>query len=137
MLVGDNWIAQEIGAVMDGPQWGTSAIFLTYDDCGCFYDHVPPPPGLGIRVPMVIVSPYARPGFVDSTTASFPSMLAYVEHVFGIAPLGPEDAAAYDYAGAFDYSQTPRKPIQLRQHPVPRWEIQWVAAHPSDPNDST
>jgi Phosphoesterase family len=48
---GDNWIGQAVQAVMNGPDWASTAIFITYDDCGCFYDHVTPPPGMGIRVP--------------------------------------------------------------------------------------
>jgi phospholipase C len=137
MLRGDNWLAEEIGAVMNGPQWDSTAIFITYDDCGCFYDHVPPPPGLGLRIPMVIVSPYAKPAFTDSTVASFPSMLAFVEHTFGLAPLATDDADAYDYANVFDYTQAPLTPIELHQHPVPAWELAWLAAHPPDPNDPT
>jgi hypothetical protein len=68
---GDNWLGRVIAAIQDGPQWANTAVFITYDDCGCFYDHVSPPKGLGIRVPMVIVSPYAKPGFTDSNVASF------------------------------------------------------------------
>src|SRR5439155_1658622 len=60
MKMGDNWIGQVVQAIENGPQWSSTAIFITYDDCGCFYDHVAPPAGLGIRVPMVIVSPYAK-----------------------------------------------------------------------------
>jgi phospholipase C len=137
MLQGDNWLGEEVAAVMDGPQWDSSAIFITYDDCGCFYDHVAPPPGLGIRMPMVIVSPYARPGFTDSNTASFTSLLAFVEHRFGLAPLGPDDAAAYDYAGSFDYTQRPLEPVEMVTSPIPAWELEWIAAHPPDPDDTT
>src|SRR5205823_1884136 len=64
MLVGDNWIARVVNALQQSPQWSSTAVFITYDDCGCFYDHVPPgtnPDGTdqGVRVPMVIISPYA------------------------------------------------------------------------------
>src|SRR5207253_3001987 len=62
MLLGDTWLADQVNAVINGPDWATSAIFVTQDDCGCFYDHVPPPPGLGIRTPMTIVSPSAVAG---------------------------------------------------------------------------
>src|SRR5262249_31741568 len=101
LMAGDNWIAKNVDAVMQGPEWESTAIFLTYDDCGCFYDPLKPPPGEGIRVPMVIVSPYAKPGFVDHTPATLSSILAFVEHSFGISPLpGGADAGAYDYAAA-------------------------------------
>jgi phospholipase C len=130
MLKGDNWIGHAVKAVMSGPDWGSSAIFITYDDCGCFYDHIPPPPGMGIRVPMVIVSPYAKPGFTDSAIASYASMLAFVEHTFALAPLSSADANAYDYAKSFNYSQTPLTPIPLANHPVSRSEMQYIRRHP-------
>ena len=80
MIAGDNWIGQVVSAITSGPQWASTAVFITYDDCGCFYDHVPPPePGMGIRVPMVIVSPYARRGFTDSNVATYASLLAFAE----------------------------------------------------------
>src|SRR2546422_4724334 len=108
MLKGDNRIGQAVSAIMTSPQWSSTAIFITYDDCGCFYDHVPPPAGLGIRVPMVIVSPYAIPGSTDSADASVASMLAFTEHMFGLAPLTSEDANAYDYSNSFGFLQSPR-----------------------------
>ena len=72
MTEGDDWIGSVVSAIQSGPDWPSTAIFITYDDCGCFYDHVPPPQaGWGIRVPMVIVSPYAVPGATDSTPATY------------------------------------------------------------------
>jgi phospholipase C len=137
MLQGDNWIGSVVGAIMDGPGWKSTAVFITWDDCGCFYDHVPPPsPDLGIRVPMVIVSPYAKPGFTDSNTARVASMLAFTEHTFGLAPLSTADANAYDYSNAFDFSQPPLAPVQMHQHELPAAERAWLAAHPP-PADST
>jgi phospholipase C len=130
MLDGDNWIAQMVGAIMASPDYASTAIFITWDDCGCFYDHVPPPPDLGIREPMLIVSPYARPGFTDSNVASFASMLAFVEHTFGLAPLSPKDGTAYDFSDSFNYAQAPLAPIALRVHPVPPWEHRWMKNHP-------
>jgi phospholipase C len=130
MLQGDNWLGASVDAIMSGPDWDSTAIFILYDDCGCFYDHAAPPPNLGMRVPMVIVSPYTKPGFVDSNVASFASMLAFTEHTFGLAPLGLTDAVAYDYAGTFNYSQQPLSPIALSQHPLPKWEVKWLKDHP-------
>jgi hypothetical protein len=85
----------------------------------------------------VIVSPYARAGFTDSATATFSSMLAYIEHTFGLAALAPADANAYDFRNAFDYSQTPLPPIPLGPTPVPRSELRRIAAHPADADDPT
>src|SRR5262249_10124625 len=135
--MGDNWIASIVSAVMSNPDWASTAIFITYDDCGCFYDHVPPPPGLGIRIPMVIVSPWARPGFTDSRVASVASILTFVEHQFGLEPLGPKDADAYDFRRSFDFTTPPRPAIRLRAHPISAAERRFLAEHPDDPDDPT
>ena len=139
MTVGDNWIGQAISAVERGPEWKSTAIFLTWDDCGCFYDHVAPPSGsgLGIRVPMILISPYARPGYTDSQTASFASILAYAEHTFGIGPLSSADGSAYDYANAFNYSQPPLAPIRMSNTAEPVTSVNYIAAHPPDLSDPT
>ena len=137
LIKGDNWIAKNVEAVMQGPDWSSTAIFITYDDCGCFYDPVPPPAGQGVRVPMVIVSPYAKPGFVDHTDASFASILAFVEHLWGIPPLGPSDADAYDYAGAFNFAQAPLPAVALPQHRVPASSLASIARHPPPDDDPT
>lgn len=125
MLVGDNWIAQEVNAIQASPDWPTTAIFITYDDCGCFYDHVPPPAKnpdgtlQGLREPMVIVSPYAKFGFTDSQPATFASILHFAEEALGLPTLGVNDAQAYDYANSFDFTKPPGAPrVWLRQQPV-------------------
>ena len=99
---------QVVKAIQSGPSWSTTAIFVTWDDCGCFYDHVPPPPGFGVRVPMVIVSPFAKSGFTDTTSASFAGILSFTEHNFGLSPLGPNDAQAYPFTNAFNFRQACR-----------------------------
>ena len=137
LIRGDNWIAKNVSAVMNGPDWDSTAIFITYDDCGCFYDPARPPLGAGIREPMVIVSPYAKPRFVDHETATHVSLLAFTEHLFGLPPLNAEDATAYDYAGAFDFAHTPLPSIPLPQHLVPLSSVRYIAAHPPDPEDPT
>jgi phospholipase C len=138
MLQGDNWIASIVGAAQhDSADWGSTAVFITYDDCGCFYDHVPPPSGLGIRVPMVIVSPWAKPGYTDSSVASFASLLAFTEHTFGLAALTEADSRAYDYRNSFDFARAHLEDTELEQHPVPAWELPWIAAHPDAEDDPT
>jgi phospholipase C len=142
MTVGDNWIGRVVSAIENGPDWDSTAIFITYDDCGCFYDHVVPglnPDGTqqGTRVPMVIVSPYARAGYTDSTPASFASILAYVEQTFGLAPLGVNDAAAYPYTNSFDYSQTPLPGVRMQHETITSAEQQYIDAHPDSPDDPT
>jgi phospholipase C len=124
MTACDNYIGQLVSSAENGPAWSSTAIFITFDDFGGFYDQVPPPTNPdgtqeGPRVPLIIVSPYAKPGYTDTTSSSFAGILAYVEHNFGLPPLGPNDTSAYDYRNAFNYSQTPLKPIALQQRPLP------------------
>lgn len=137
MMMGDNRIGQVVSAVQNNPAlWASTAILIAYDDCGCFYDHVPPPSSdLGVRVPMVLVSPYAKPGFTDHNTATFASILAFAEHTFGLAPLNSTDASAYDYADSFDFTQVALAPAKLTQHAVPASSIRWVATHPDEDAD--
>jgi phospholipase C len=126
---GDNWLGSIVSAIEEGPQWASTAVFITYDDCGCFYDHVPPPKGLGIRVPMVIASPYAKPGFTDSNAASFSSMLAFTEHVFGLPALSGRDAAAYDFSNSFNFGQANMAETKLAQHPLSQRERRYLETH--------
>ena len=132
-------IGSAVTALETGPLWDSTALFITWDDCGCFYDHVAPPAGsgLGIRVPLLIVSPYAKAGFTDSTTASFDSITRYAEEVLGIPSMGAGDATAYDFADSFDYSQRPLAPARMVTSQIPAWEVAWIRAHPPDPNDAT
>ena len=151
LIKGENWIASVVNAVAANPDtWGSTAIFLTYDDCGCWYDHVPPPQSenpygpLGIRVPMVIISPYAKPHFVDHNTASFASLLSYIEHNWGLPGLstlpggaGAREGLAYDYHDSFNYSQTALRPVRLPTHAVPSSSIRYMRLHPPVHEDDT
>ena len=134
---GDDWIGSVVGAIESSPDWASTAIFITYDDCGCFYDHVAPPPGLGIRVPMVIVSPYARATYTDSNVASFASVLAYTEHILGVPSLGADDSTAYDYNQSFDYAQAPQKAVPMTRRRVPPASLRYMRRHPPSPDDPT
>jgi phospholipase C len=130
----DAWIATNVNAVMSGPEWDSTAIFVTFDDCGCFYDHVPPPPNLGVRLPLLIVSAYTPATFVDHTISSQASLLAFTEHTLGLAPLSPEDATAYDFSDTFDLAQEPTAPMQLEVPWIPAWKVRYDSLHPMDPN---
>ena len=83
---GQAYVKDLVDAVAHGPDWGSTAIFLAWDDWGGFYDHVPPPTvdknGLGLRVPGIVISPYARSGYVDHQTYSFDSYLKFIEDDF-------------------------------------------------------
>jgi phospholipase C len=130
MARGDNWIGSVVGAIMASSQWSTTAVFITYDDCGCFYDEVAPPAGMGLRTPMVIVSPYAKPGFTDSNIASTNSILAFIEHTFKLPALGTGDAEAYDFSQSFDFTQQPPPTPTMTHTTIPQSERRWLALHP-------
>jgi phospholipase C len=137
---GDNWIGQVVSSIENGPQWLSTTIFITWDDCGCFYDHVNPlqyDARWGIRVPTVIVSPYARAGFTDSSPTSYPGFLAYAEHLFGLTPLGSEDQSAYDFRNSFNYAQMPIKGVVMIRRSIPARSVRWLATHHVDEDDPT
>jgi phospholipase C len=109
-------------------------LFITWDDCGCFYDQVRPgvnPDGTsqGPRVPLVIVSPFARQGFTDDNTATFASILAFTEQNFGLQPLSENDARAYPYSNAFNFGHRALRAARMVTRPVPKGDhIQWWEA---------
>jgi phospholipase C len=107
-----------VNSVMKGPDWNTTAIFISWDDWGGFYDHVPPPNvdefGYGIRVPGLVISPYAKKGFIDKNVYSFESWLRIVEERFGVEPMTARDSKALDMTSAFDFTQKPRQPLILK-----------------------
>ena len=117
MCNGENWSVQNLNALMQGPDWNSTAVFLTWDDMGGFYDHVPPPEldqyGLGPRVPLLIISPYARSGYISHTQYELSSFLKLVEERFGLAPLTMRDANANDMLDSFDFTQQPLSPLIL------------------------
>lgn len=104
-------ITHLINAVMRSPYWQDSVIILTWDDYGGFYDHVPPANvdryGYGPRVPALIISPYARPGFICHTRFDFTSPLKLIEERFGLKPLTERDREARDMLDCFDFRQKP------------------------------
>jgi len=112
---GENWSTQVINEVMRSPEWRDTAIFLTWDDWGGFYDHVPPTRldafGLGFRVPLLVISPYARAGTIDHHLGEFSSMLRFIDENWGISDrLTHRDTIANDLSYDFDFEQTPIAP---------------------------
>jgi phospholipase C len=135
---GQAWVTALINAVMAGPEWDSTAIFLSWDDWGGFYDHVPPPTvdeaGYGIREPAVVISPYAKQGYIDHQTLSFDAYLKFIEDVFmGGSRIDPatdgrpdsrpdvrENAPILgDIMQDFDFTQEPRPPLLLPVYPLP------------------
>ena len=117
---GQNWTAEVINAIMVSPMWEDTVIFLTWDDYGGFYDHVPPveidPYGLGIRVPLITISPWAKAGAIDSTQGEFSSVLRFIEDNWGLTQLTDRDAIANNLAYNLDFEQTPvpNDPLPIR-----------------------
>jgi phospholipase C len=133
---GQSYVTGLINAVMQGPDWDSSAIFLTWDDWGGFYDHVVPPDvdqlGYGIRVPGLVISPYAKQGYIDHQTLSFDAYLKFIEDDFlGGQRLDPRTDGRPDSRPVvrenvpqlgdltqdFDFNQAPRPPLILPVHP--------------------
>lgn len=123
MTACDNYIGRLVSAAENGPEWSSTAIFITFDDFGGFYDQVAPSRNpdntwQGPRLPLIIVSPYARSRYTDTASTTYAGILAYVEHDFGLPSLSVNDLGAYDFSNAFDYTQAALKPIHLPQRPL-------------------
>jgi phospholipase C len=131
---GENWTVERINALMQSDYWPSTAILFTMDDFGGWYDHVPPPRqygcdaahpyGLGFRLPLIVISPYAKPAHVFSEIAEQASIPRFIEKVFGAPPLSDLDPAAQDgqandLMNAFDFEQAPLPPLvrPLRECP--------------------
>jgi phospholipase C len=112
---GMDYVTGLVNAIMKSKYWQDTAIVITWDDYGGFYDHVAPPVideyGEGFRVPTLIISPWARHGYVDSTVYEFGSMLKLAETVFNLPTLHTRDATSNDMLNAFDFSQSPQPPL--------------------------
>jgi phospholipase C len=135
---GETYVTGLVNAIMEGPDWDSTAIFLSWDDWGGFYDHVVPPvvdrDGYGLRVPGIVISPYAKQGLIDHQTLSHDAYSKFIEDDFlGGARLDPATDGRPDprpdvrennpllgnLTADFDFSQTPRPPLILSVHPAP------------------
>ncbi len=151
---GQAYVTGLINAVMQGPNWNSSAIFLAWDDWGGFYDHVPPPVvdgnGYGLRVPGLVISPYARHGYIDHQTLSFDAYLKFIEDLFLDGQrLDPQTDGRPDprptvretvpqlgdLRNDFDFSQPPRPPLVLPPWPGGEPTPAPTDAASSDDND--
>ncbi len=121
---GPSWVASVVNAVGKSRYWRSSAIIVVWDDWGGFYDNAPPPQldyrGLGIRVPCLIISPYAKHGYVSHVQYEYGSILRFIEEVYGIlpgsigsVPDGYTDKRARSLNDAFDFYQKPREFIPI------------------------
>ena len=127
---GENWTVDHINLIMNSEYWKDTAILFTMDDFGGWYDHVPPPRqygcdkgkpyGLGFRLPLIVISPYAKPGYVFKEVSEHASIPRFIEKVFGstkaLSDLDPaaQDGQANDLMNAFDFTQKPLPPLVLK-----------------------
>ena len=108
-----NFVSSVVNAIMHSSEWNSTAIFVTWDDFGGWYDHVPPPQvdgiGLGPRVPLLVISPWAKPGYISSQQGEFASFDKFIEEVFNLPSLGARDslASTSDLMDYFNFAQTP------------------------------
>ena len=109
---GPSWVTSLVNAVGESDYWSTSAIFIFWDDPGGWFDPEPPTyvdnDGLGYRLPFLIISPYAREGYVSHTHYEHGSILKFVEEQFGLHWLAASDHRAKSPNDAFDFNQSPR-----------------------------
>jgi len=120
---GENWTVRQLNALMQSPLWASTAVFLTWDDFGGFFDHLAPPKlnaiAYGPRVPTLVISPYARRHFIDHQTYDFASILRYVEDKYQLPSLGEYDQRAQSIAGSLDLNQPPIPPLTLHARVCP------------------
>jgi phospholipase C len=122
---GPHWVASLVNAIGKSAYWSSTVIFVFWDDYGGWYDHVAPPlvdyDGLGFRVPLIVISAYAKQGYVSHLQYEHGSMLKFIESRWGLAPLAATDARAISPAReCFNFSKPPRAfvPIPTRMQPA-------------------
>jgi phospholipase C len=114
---GENWLVDTLNTLMRSKYWSSTAVVVTWDDFGGYYDHVPPPHldlyGLGPRVPAMVISPWAKRGMIDHDQMDFASVLKFIETVFALPSLTARDGKANDMLSAFDFRGAPQPPLLL------------------------
>jgi phospholipase C len=118
---GPSWVASIVNAIGNSSYWANTAILITWDDWGGWYDHVQPKVinsyEYGFRVPLIVVSPYAKAQYISHVNHDFGSILKFIEEVYGLSSLGFADAPADDLSDCFNFSQAPLK-FQTIQAPL-------------------
>jgi phospholipase C len=135
---GPDWVASIVNAIGESPYWNSTAIIIMWDEWGGWYDHVKPKQyhdpqtnafeGLGFRVPLIIVSPYARAGYISHQEHEIAGNLKFIEETFGLPSLGGADVRADGFDDMFDYTQAP---IPFQQIPTTH-DASYFITHPSN-----
>jgi phospholipase C len=135
---GPSWVASIVNAIGNSPYWTNTVIFNTWDDWGGWYDHVAPKIvnsyEYGFRVPLIVVSPYAKKGYISHVTHDFGSILKFIEKEYGLPTLGYADVPADDFSDCFDFNQPP---IEFRPIAAPLRAEHFLNDRrpPTDPDD--
>lgn len=134
---GPSWVASIVNAIGESGYWKSTAIVIVWDDWGGLYDNMPPKVldygGLGFRVPAIVVSPYAKPGYISQTNYEFGSILRYIEENWNLGRLGTSDSRAVSIIDCFDYSQPP---IAFQKIPSQHSKEYFIHAKYSGPPDT-
>lgn len=135
---GPDWVASVVNTIGNSPFWSSTAILIVWDDWGGWYDHVRPQQidrmGLGFRVPLIIVSPYAKRGYVSHSQHEFGSILKFIEEDFDLPSLGQADARADDLLDCFDFNQSVKPFATIRaRHPASFFIHERHVSGPNDP----
>lgn len=134
---GPQWVASVVNAIGASKYWNNTVIFVTWDDWGGWYDHVSPPQldnmGLGFRVPLIVVSPFAKRAYVSHVQHEFGSILKFTEEQFGLPSLGTTDARADDLSDCFNFGQRLEKFVPVKTRIPPTFFIHQPAS--SEPPD--
>jgi len=142
---GPSWVASIVNSIGNSPYWANTAIIITWDDWGGWYDHVAPKvvnDGVswgsgyvyGFRVPLIVVSPYAKAAYISHTTHDFGSILKFIEATFNLPSLGYADVPADDLSDCFTFTQTP---LTFKTIPAPLDAAHFIndKSPPTDPDD--
>ena len=135
---GPSWVASIVNAIGQSQYWNDTAIFVTWDDWGGWYDPAPPQRynsyELGFRVPLLVISAYAKAHYISTNQHEFGSILKFTEETFNLGSLGTTDVRADDLSDCFDFSQPPRK---FKRIPAPRGADYFLRrpASAQDPDD--
>jgi phospholipase C len=133
---GPSWVASIVNAIGESQYWGDTAIFVVWDDWGGWYDHVPPEIfnsyELSFRVPLIVISPYAKQHYVSHVQHEFGSILKFTEETFGLPSLHTTDVRSDDLSDCFDFSQSPTKFKKIPADYPPSYFRRQPATEPSD-----